>query len=89
MKCHYNVCIKADIHMRETRLMCILPELVESVFIRLKHLPHVQVSSAGFVPLFQFAVVWIACEAHDEKIELFFGPKLLKRITADQQSSSA
>lgn len=64
--------------MREARLMCISPELVESVLIRLEHLPHVQVSSAGFVPLFQFEIVWIAGEAHDEKIELFCGPKLLK-----------
>lgn len=46
--------------------MCVSPELVESVWLRVEHLPHVEVSGAGFVPLLEFAVVRIAGEPHDE-----------------------
>ncbi len=46
--------------------MRVSPELVESVLIRVEHLPHVEVSGAGFVPLLQFAVVRVAGESHDE-----------------------
>lgn len=59
----------------ETRLMCVSPELVESVRIGLEHLPHVEVPCVGFVPLFQFAVDRVAVEPHDEKIPLFFRSK--------------
>jgi len=55
--------------------MCVSPELVESVRIVLEHLPHVEVSCVGFVPLFQFAVDRIAVEPHDEKIPLFLRSK--------------
>lgn len=50
----------------EARLMRVSPELVESVLICVEHLPHVEVSGAGFEPLLQLAVVRIAGEPHDE-----------------------
>lgn len=75
---HQYECLSELVHATEARLMCVSPELVESVRIGLEHLPHVEVSCVGFVPLFQFAVDRIAAEPHDEKIPLFFGPKLLK-----------
>lgn len=58
--------------------MCVSPELVESVRIGLEHLPHVEVSCVGFVPLFQLAVDRVAVEPHDEKVPLFFRSKPAK-----------
>lgn len=41
-----------------------IPELVESVFICLKHVPHVEVQSMGRVPVLQLLKVRVLSESH-------------------------
>lgn len=42
-----------------------LPELVESLLVRLKHVSQVDVEGLGCVPVLQLTEVGIVCESHD------------------------
>lgn len=75
---HQYECVCQSSRTPRKRVWCVSPELVESVRIVLEHLPHVEVSCVGFVPLLQFAVDRIAAEPHDEKIPVLFGPEAAK-----------
>lgn len=42
-----------------------IPELVESLLVSLKHMPHVEVQCVGCVPVLQLLEVGVLCESHD------------------------
>lgn len=41
-----------------------IPELVESLLVSLKHMPHVEVQGVGCVPFLQLLEVGVLCESH-------------------------